>query len=87
MDVGLAPMGELYVASKALNGLVGQDDKLLVGGRVDEELAAFLLEDLLHLHGHLDGVARELEVEVVSKQRLKLQTNQQTADQSVLPWR
>ena len=78
MHIGLTPMGELHVGGKALDSLVRQDDKLLVGGRVDEELAAFLLEDLFHLHGHLDGVARELEVEVVSEQGLKLQTNERS---------
>ena len=57
MNVGLPPMGEQDVLGQPFYRVVGEDDKLLVGGRVDKELAAFLLEDSFHAHRHLDGMA------------------------------
>ena len=76
VQIGLAPVCELDILRQSFHGFVGQDNKLLVGGRVDEELAALLLENLLHAHGHIDGVARQLEIQIVRKQRIKLQTYQ-----------
>jgi len=63
MALGLSPVGEVHLGGQFLDLGVGQDDELLVGGRVEPELVAFLLEDALHLHGHVDGVTRELEIE------------------------
>ena len=70
------PLRELYLLRQSLHLLVGQDDELLVGGRVKIELVASQQEHLLHLHGFLDGVTRQLEVKVVSEQGLKLKTYQ-----------
>ena len=86
LDVGLAPVAELYVARQPLHGVIVQDDELLVGGRVKVELVAFFLEYLFHPHGHLDGMARQVEVEVVCEQGFELQTDEGTLgdDGSVL---
>ena len=65
--VCLAEVGECHFATQPLCQLVGDDDELLVGGGVDEELVAFLSEYLLHSHGHLDGVLGEAEIENVSR--------------------
>ena len=73
---GLPPVGELDVLRKSLYLGIGQNDELLVGGRVDVELIALLLEDLLHAHGHIVSVAGQFHVEVVGEQRLELEAYQ-----------
>ena len=76
MLAGLTEMSEDEVLRQSLHLRIGQHDELLVGGGVYEELITFLLEDALHLHSHLNGVLGQLEVEVVRKQGIKLQTYQ-----------
>ena len=76
MVVVRPPVGEADVLRQLLHLLVGQDDELLVGGRVEIELIAVLLENLFHLHGFFYGVTGQLEVEVVGKQRLELQADE-----------
>ena len=78
MFVCLSEVGELHVLRQAFDLSVGQHDELLVGGRVNVEPITLLLEDLLHAHSHLDGMFGELEVEVVRKQGLELQTDEGT---------
>ena len=38
--------------------------------------SAFLLEDMLHLHSHLDSMTRQVKIEIVCEKRFKLQTYQ-----------
>lgn len=69
-------MGELDVLRESLYLGIGQNDELLVGGRVDVELIALLLEYLLHAHGHIVSMAGQFHVEVVGEQRFKLEAYQ-----------
>ena len=91
--VCLTKMRELHLTAQALYQFVVDDDELLVGGRVDEELVTFLREDLLHPHGHLDGVFGETEIQDLSRpprrggeERIELQADKGTLgdDGSVL---
>ena len=52
-----------------------QYDKLLVGRRVLDGDASFC-KQLSQLHGFVDGVARYVEIEHVSEQRIKLDARQ-----------
>ena len=72
MAVSLPPMGEQHTTAQLFDFGIGQDDKLLVGRRIEPELVALLLKDTFHLHGHVDGVTRQLEIEVVGEERLEL---------------
>ena len=55
--VGLTEMRELHLLTQAVCLFVADDDKLLIGGRVDQEFKAFANKDVLHPHGSLDGIA------------------------------
>ena len=70
--VGLSKVGEGYALLEAGHQFIAQDDELLVGGGIDIELIAFLAEQGLQPHGHVDGMTRQFEVEPVSKQGLEL---------------
>ena len=76
MVVGLAEVRELHLTTQPLCLFVVDDDKLLVGWRVDIEFITLTLENLLHLHCHTDGVFGEFEVKVVAKQGIELKTYQ-----------
>lgn len=69
-------MGELHFLRQFLDQGIWQNDELLIGGRVNIELKAFLLEYLFHLHRHLDSVAGEVEIEIVGEEGFELQTYQ-----------
>ena len=34
------------------------------------------MEDAFHLHGHIDGVARQLEIEIVGEQGIELESDE-----------
>ena len=51
-----------------------EDDKLLVGGRVDGQLDVVFPEDSFHAPGHVDGVARDASIEVVGEELVELQS-------------
>ena len=74
MAVCWSPVGELHVLREFVDLRIRHDDELLVSGRVYPEVVALVLEDLFHLHGHVDGVAGKLEIKLVREQSLKLQT-------------
>ena len=76
--VGLSEMGEFDVSAQAFHLFVVDDYKLLVGGGVNEELIAFLLEDGFHPHGHLDGVFGEAEIEIVCEEGIELEADEGT---------
>ena len=65
--IRLAEMGESDFLPKMLCLFVIDDDKLLVGGGVDLEFKSFSDKEILHPHGHLDGMFGELEVEIVGE--------------------
>ena len=67
MVVGLTEMGESNLLAEKVCLFIGDDDKLLVGGGVDQKLETFSLEDILHSHGHLNGMLRKLEIKFVSE--------------------
>ena len=75
MDVGLSPMGKFHLLLQALDDVVGQDDELLVGGRLEPELITLFLEHPTHLHSLVNAVARQLEVEIIRKQCVELQSD------------
>ena len=75
MLVCLSEVGELYVLRQPFYLRIGQHDELLVSGRIDVEVVTFFLKKLFHLHGHVDGVARQLKIKVVGEQCFKLQTD------------
>ena len=75
MTRGLSPMGKLHLLRESLYQSIRKDDKLLVGGGVDIELKTFLLKQLFHPHCHFIGMASKVEIEVISKECLELQTN------------
>ena len=60
--VRLAEMGELYFLTQTVYQSIVHNDKLLIGGRFDEELESLALENILHPHSHLDGMFGELEI-------------------------
>ena len=69
-------MGELHFLRQFLDQGIRQNDELLIGGRVNIELKAFLLEYLFHLHRHLDSVAGEVAIEIGGGEGLDLKTYQ-----------
>ena len=60
--VGLTEMGEGDTLGQALGNGIGEYNELLIGGRIDIEGIAVLTEQRLHLHGHRNGMLRELEI-------------------------
>ena len=56
MVIGLAKMRESNLLTETLSLFVVDNDKLLVSGGVDQELKTFSFEEILHPHGHSDGV-------------------------------
>ena len=60
--------------TQLFHGLMAENDKLLVGGRVDKKAVSLVLEYLFHAHGHINGVARDVEIEVVGEEGVKLYT-------------
>ena len=65
--VRLAEVGELHLTAQTLHLFVVDDHELLIGGGVDKELVTLLLEDVLHPHGHLDGMFGEAVIENLSR--------------------
>ena len=72
---GLTEMSEAHLLTEFVYLFVVDDNKLLVGGGFNIELESFPNKDLLHAHGHLDGMLREYEVEVVGEQSIELQSD------------
>ena len=78
MVVGLTEMGESNLLAEKISLFVSDDNKLLVGRGVDQKLEPLFLENILHPHGHLDGMFREMEVKLVGEQSFKLQADKGT---------
>ena len=76
MVIGLAKMRESNLLTETFSLFVVDNDKLLVSGGVDQELKTFSFEEILHPHGHSDGMLRELEIKLISEQGLELQTDE-----------
>ena len=76
MVVGLAEVRKLHFTTEFLCLFVVEDDKLLVCRGIDIEFKTFAFEDVLHPHGHPDGMLSEFEVQIVSEQCIELQTDQ-----------
>ena len=70
--VVLAPAGEKEVLGKPFDLAILKDDELLVGRRVDKERIALALEDVLHAHCHVDGMAGNVEIKAVGEQGIEL---------------
>ena len=66
------PEGEIDLFLQGLYQGVGDDDKLLVGGRVEVEREACRAQDVLQLFRHVDGMGGDLQVEVVGEQGIEL---------------
>ena len=69
--VGL-PNGKFHFLRQCLHLVVGQDYKLLVGRRIEEESVSFFAQGLAEAHCHCDGVTGDVEVEIVGEQDVKL---------------
>ena len=54
--VGLSEVREQHLTTQSVYLFIVDDDKLLVGGGVDVELITVPDEDILHPHGHPDGM-------------------------------
>ncbi len=74
--VDLAPRLERSCPAQPLAVGMGEDDELLVGGRVDVEAVAPLGKSAAELHGHADGMAGNAQVEPVGEERVELQAQQ-----------
>ena len=74
-DFGIAlsfPYFECNFLGKSIVEGRGKYDKLLIGWRIVGDSYAMLLEDAADTGSHGDGMARYLEIEVIRKQRVKL---------------
>ena len=58
----LLPKADTELALPGGEGVVIDDDELLVGGRVQEKAIAVAGQDLTELYCHLDGMAADLKV-------------------------
>ena len=79
-DVGVVVVGEPGVEGGASVELrapgAGEEEQLLVGRRVGEEAVALPEESVAELHGHVDGVARDAQVESVGEEGVELDAEQ-----------
>ncbi len=72
--ISLSPYGEDDVLAQLRQFGIVEDNKLLICGRVDEELITFLRKDVAHLLRHNISMTRNVEVQVVGEECIELQT-------------
>lgn len=76
MGIEWSPSREGDVLKECLHHVVGKDEELLIGGRVDEGLETLVCEYLLELHSQLVSMAGYVQIEVVGEERVELDANE-----------
>ena len=75
------PEADAQLALPRGEGVIVHDDKLLVGGGIQEESIALAGQNLAELDGHGDGVTADLKIEIVLKQDIELNAEQTSLGQ------
>ena len=71
-------MGEDDLLFQFVHFIVRNHQELLIGGRIEEELIAQVGEQLFQFDRHTHGMGRDVEIEIVGEQRIKLHAYQTT---------
>ena len=71
-----SPQLERNVLKQSIHHIIGKNEELLIGRRIDSRLVAFLLENMANAHCHGISLTRDTTIEIICEQCTELYSQQ-----------